>query len=328
MRRAVVTAIGTYTPANVVTNFDLAERLDTSDEWIKERTLISERHLCTPEETTSTMCIAAALEAVAERGLDPKEIDLVIVATVTPDMLFPSTSNLVQEGIGAANAGAMDILAACPGFIYALATATAYVQSGLHRRVLVCGGDKMSAIVDWSDRRTAVIFGDGAGAFIVEADEDGYGVHDVILGSDGSGAKYLYMKAGGSLHPASHETVDAGMHFIRMDGRKVYMVGIRRFTSLITDICARNGLVPTDIHCHLIHQANGRIVQEVIKRLGLDPARCPININRYGNTTDATIPLVAADARRDGLLQDGNWVLMTSFGAGFGWGSILAKWRA
>lgn len=327
MRRAVITAIGTYVPSRVVTNDDLAKTMDTSDEWIRDRTMIKERRICADHETTGSMCVAAGRAALEERGMDPADLDLITVATVTPDMLFPSTANLVQDGLGASNAGAYDLVAACPGFIYALATAAGLVQAGVHDRVMVCGGDAMSRIVDWDDRRTAVIFGDGAGAFLVEADESGYGIHDIELGSDGSGGKYLYMPGGGSLHPPSHETVDGNMHVVRMDGRKVYMVGIRRFTSLIQSICERNGLTPKEIGCHLVHQANGRIVQEVGKRLDLDPERCPINIDRLGNTTDGTIPLLAADARADGRLRDGDWVLMTSFGAGFAWGSILAKWR-
>ena len=222
----------------------------------------------------------------------------------------------------------MDVIAACPGFLYALSSGAAFIQSGIHNRVLVIGGDDMTSIVDFTDRSTAVIFGDGAGAFLLEADTEGYGIHDILLGSDGEKGDYLNMPGGGSLNPPSHETVDARMHYIKMDGREVYKYGIRKFVGIVEEICSRNELDPVDdIGCHLFHQANGRMIESIGSRLGLDPAKAPINITKYGNTTDGTIGLLTNDALNDGLINDGDWVLMSSFGAGFAWGSILTKWK-
>tara|TARA_A100001037_G_scaffold15051_1_gene13523 strand:+ start:7686 stop:8687 length:1002 start_codon:yes stop_codon:yes gene_type:complete len=327
MIRAVITSIGTSVPDKVYTNDDLSKVMDTSDEWIRERSMIGERRFADKGEGLSKYCVSAAEKALKKRGVSAEELDLIIVATVTPDMMFPNTANLVQDKLGAVNAGAFDLVNACPGFVYGVSMASGMISSGLHKKILVCGGDIMSSILDMEDRSTAVLFGDGAGAVLLEGEEGDYGVHDVLLGSDGSGGKYLYMPSGGSISPPTKETVSKKEHFVRMDGSKVYKVGIRRFVQMVKDICEKNSLDPSDIGCHLFHQANGVMIEAIAKRLKLDKSKCPINIDKYANTTNGTIPILTEDANNKNMLKDGDWVLMTSFGAGFAWGSVLIKWK-
>jgi len=327
MIRAVITSIGTSVPEKIVTNDDLSKVMDTNDEWIRERSMIRERRFAEKGEGLSKYCVDAANKALEKRNMDPADLDLVIVATVTPDMMFPNTSNLVQDRIGAVNAGSFDLVNACPGFVYGVSTAAGMISSGLHKNVLVCGGDIMTSILDMEDRSTSVLFGDGAGAVLLEGQEGDYGVHDVLLGSDGSGGKYLYMASGGSLSPPSIETVQNKEHYVKMDGSKVYKVGIRRFVQMVKDICEKNSITPSDIGCHLFHQANGVMIEAIAKRLNLDKKKCPINIDKYANTTNGTIPLLTEYANDKKMLKDNDWVLMTSFGAGFAWGSVLMKWK-
>ncbi|HHJ52996.1 MAG TPA: ketoacyl-ACP synthase III [Caldithrix abyssi] len=327
MNKAYISAVAHYVPPKVLTNFDLEKMVDTSDEWIRTRTGIRERHILEPGKATSDMAAEAVKNLCEQRGIDPMEIELIIVATVTPDMFFPSTGNLVQEKVGAKNAWSFDVAAACSGFIYALSVGTQFVISGQHKKVVVIGADKMSAIVNYRDRNTCVLFGDAAGAVLLEpAENDEIGIMDSMLFSDGSGADYLLMKAGGSLYPASLETVANDWHFIYQDGKSVFKFAVTKMAEVSVDILKKNGFTGEDLTLFVPHQANLRIIDAAVKRLGIDYDRVMINIDRYGNTTAATIPLALSEAYQQGKLNVGDLVLFATFGGGFTWGSTLLKW--
>lgn len=325
--RAKISALGTYVPPRLLTNADLEKMVETSNEWILERTGIRERHLVENGIATSDLAVEAARKALAERGLLPTDLDAILVATVTPDMFFPSTACLVQHKLGAASVWGFDISAACSAFLYALQTGAQYVSTGMHKKVLVIGADVMSSIIDYTDRATCVIFGDGAGAVLVEpAGEDSLGLIDYLHEIDGSGARSLYMPAGGSLNPSSHETVDKKMHYVHQDGQAVFKFAVRKQTELCEKLLERNGLKGSDIDAFIPHQANRRIITATADRLGLRPASIVINIDRYGNTTAATIPLAMETARTEGKLSKGSLVLLASVGAGFTVGAALLRW--
>lgn len=316
-----------YVPETRVTNRDLEKILDTSDEWIRERTGIVERRVVSDGQANSDLSIQAIKNAFPDEEFRPEEIDLIIVATVTPDMLFPSTACVIQEKIGAKKAWAFDLLGACSGFLYALATGAQFVETGAYKKVLVVGSDIMSSIVDFEDRATCVLFGDGAGAVLLEPiQEDHLGILDFILRSDGAGGKYLHMPAGGSLNPASHETVDKKMHYVHQDGRNVFKFAVRWMVDVCEEILKRNGYSPKDVDLYVPHQANLRIINSSLQRLGLRPEQVAINIDRYANTTAATIPTCLAEAHRCRRIKKGDLLLLASFGAGFTWGSLLLRW--
>ncbi len=326
-RTARISAVGSYLPEKLLTNSDLEQMMETSDEWIRSRTGVIERHIVADGEASSDMATRAAQQVMANRGLDPAEIDCIIVATVTPDMLFPATACLVQRNLGAGHAWGFDLAAACSGFLYALDTGARLVESGKYRYILVIGVDAMSTIMDYQDRTTSILFGDGAGAVLLEPCEDGSeGVIDSVLRCDGSGGKFLYMKAGGSLHPASAETVANREHFLRQDGRTVFKQAVKWMAEVSSEVAQRNRLSGPDIKLFIPHQANKRIVDACAQRLGLTDEQVLMNIDRYGNTTAATIPLGMADAVRDGKLAPGDNVIISAFGAGFTWGSMYIKW--
>ncbi len=326
-RTARISAVGSYLPEKLLTNSDLEQIMETSDEWIRSRTGIIERHIVADGEASSAMATRAVQEILAKRDLDPAEIDCIIVATVTPDMIFPATACLVQNNIGATRAWGFDLSAACSGFLYALDTGARLVESGQYQYVLVIGVDTMSAIMDYEDRTTAILFGDGAGAVLLEPCEDGSeGVIDSILRCDGSGSEFLYIKAGGSLHPASAETVANREHFLRQDGRAVFKQAVKWMADVSSEVAQRNGLSGQDIKLFIPHQANKRIVDACAQRMGLTEEQLLVNIDRYGNTTAATIPLGMADAVRDGKLAPGDNVIIAAFGAGFTWGGMYIKW--
>ncbi len=326
-RTARISAVGSYLPEKLLTNSDLEQIMETSDEWIRSRTGIIERHIVADGEASSAMATRAVQEILAKRDLDPAEIDCIIVATVTPDMIFPATACLVQNNIGATRAWGFDLSAACSGFLYALDTGARLVESGQYQYVLVIGVDTMSAIMDYEDRTTAILFGDGAGAVLLEPCEDGSeGVIDSILRCDGSGSEFLYIKAGGSLHPASAETVANREHFLRQDGRAVFKQAVKWMADVSSEVAQRNGLSGQDIKLFIPHQANKRIVDACAQRMGLSEEQLLVNIDRYGNTTAATIPLGMADAVRDGKLAPGDNVIIAAFGAGFTWGGMYIKW--
>jgi 3-oxoacyl-[acyl-carrier-protein] synthase-3 len=301
--------------------------VQTSDAWILQRTGIRERHVADRGVATSDLAKEAALQALASAGLPPDRIELIIVGTTTPDMIFPSTACLLQHKIGASRAWGFDLGAACSGFTYALTTAAQMVASGAHEPALVVGADVMSSIIDYQDRATCVLFGDGAGAVVVSpAGEDGLGIIDFAHEIDGSGGPALCMPAGGSLRPASHETVDARLHFVKQDGQAVFKFAVRKTEEICRRVLQQNGLGPADVDLFVSHQANRRIIMSAAERLGLDASRVVINIERYGNTTAATIPLALADAVADGRLRKGDLVLLASVGAGFTVGAILLRW--
>ncbi len=326
-RTARISAVGSYLPEKLLTNSDLEQMMETSDEWIRSRTGIIERHIVADGEASSDMATRAAQEIMAKRGLDPAEIDCIIVATVTPDMLFPATACLVQRNLGAGRAWGFDLSAACSGFLYALDTGARLVESGKYQCILVIGVDAMSTIMDYQDRTTSILFGDGAGAVLLEPCEDGSeGVIDSILRCDGSGGQFLYMKAGGSLHPASAETVANREHFLRQDGRAVFKPAVKYMADVSSEVAQRNGLSGPDIKLFIPHQANKRIVDACAQRMGLTKEQVLMNIDHYGNTTAATIPLGIADAVRDGKLAPGDNVIIAAFGAGFTWGGMYIKW--
>ena len=326
MRRAKITALGTYVPPRVMTNKDFEKIVETSDEWILSRTGIRERHVVDKGVATSDLAAEAAKIALEKRGIDPQEIEAIIVATVTPDMLFPSTACLVQNKLGIKSVWGFDLSAACSAFVYALQTGAQFVTAGTHKKVLVIGADVMSSILDYTDRSTCILFGDGAGAVILEPSEDNEGIIDFQHEIDGSGGCSLYMPGGGSLNPATHETVDKKMHFVHQDGQAVFKYAVRKMGEACEKVLTRNGVSAHDIHCFIPHQANQRIIKATAERVGLKPESVIINIDRYGNTTAGTIPLAMQTAVEDGRLKKGDLVLLASVGAGFTVGATLLRW--
>jgi 3-oxoacyl-[acyl-carrier-protein] synthase III len=324
--RAKISALGTYVPPRLLTNADLEKMVDTNNEWIMERTGIKQRHIVDKGMATSHMATEASKKALAERGISGSDIEAIFLGTVTPDMSFPATACLVQHNIGAKDAWGYDISAACSGFVYALQTGVKFVESGAHQRVLVIGADVMSSIIDYTDRATCVIFGDGAGAVIVEpATDDNYCI-DFTHEVDGSGGCYLNMPGGGSLHPATHETVDKKMHFVHQDGAQVFKYAVRKMAEASERLLERNGFTGNDVKLFVPHQANRRIIMSAADRLGLKEDRIIINIDEFGNTTAGTIPLALESARQQGRLNKGDLVLIASVGAGFTVGATLLRW--
>lgn len=322
---AAITAVGGYVPEDKLTNFDLEKMVDTTDEWIRTRTGIEERRILKGEgKATSDMVVPVIQEICRKRGIDVMEIDCVIVATVTPDMVFPATANIACDKAGAKNAFSFDLSAACSGFLYALTTGASMIESGRYKKVIVVGADKMSAIVDYTDRTTCIIFGDGAAGVLLEPNQDGYGVQDSLLKSDGNGCHYLHMKAGGSLRPASHETVDKREHFIYQEGQAVYKFAVKGMADVSAELLERNKLTGDDITWLIPHQANLRIIDATANRVGLPKEKVMINIQKYGNTTAGTIPLCLWDW--ESTLKKGDTLLLAAFGGGFTWGATLVKW--
>ena len=326
MGTAKITAIGCFVPPRVLTNWDLSQIVETSDEWITERTGIRERHIADPEIATSDMAITAAREALRQRGLNAEQLEAIIVCTVTPDMMFPSTACLVQNQLGAPNAWGFDLVAACSGFIYGLTTAAQLVATGAHRNVLVIGADTMSRILDYTDRGTCILFGDAAGAFLVEPGEDSEGYIGHLHEIDGSGGEFLKMPAGGSRLPASAETVEQRLHYVKQEGQQVFKFAVRKMHEICDNLLRRHGLTPEDVKLLIPHQANKRIIAATAERLGLPDERVVVNLDKYGNTTAGTIPLATRDAIAQGRLKKGDLVLFTAVGAGYTAGAILWKW--
>ncbi len=327
VRRARIASLATYVPPKLLTNADLERMVETNDEWILQRTGIRERHIVEPGVATSDLAKEAAIVAIERAGLTPGDIDLIIVGTTTPDMAFPSTACLLQAKIGAKNAWGWDLSAACSGFTYALTTAAQMVAAGGSERALVVGADVMSSIIDYTDRTTCILFGDGAGAVVVDASDDPQiGILDFEHYVDGTGGGALCMPAGGSLRPASHETVDARLHYVKQDGATVFKFAVRNTEEVCRRLLERNNLTGGDIDVFVSHQANRRIIQHAAEKLGLEPSKVVINIERFGNTTAGTIPLALHDAVSAGRIKRGDLVLLTSVGAGFTVGSVLLRW--
>lgn len=326
--RAKISALGCYVPPRVLTNHDLEKMVETNDQWIVERTGIRERHIADPNVATSDMATEAARCALAQRGVAPTEVNAIIVCTVTPDMFFPSTACLVQNALGARGAWGFDLVAACSGFVYGITTAAHLVAAGTHKKVLVIGSDTMSRIIDYTDRATCVLFGDAAGAMLIEPAaeaDDGAGFIDFLGEVDGSGGDYLKMPAGGSRLPSSHETVDQRLHYVHQDGGQVFKYAVRKMYEVCSDLLERNGLTTKDVGILIPHQANGRIISAAAERLGLSE-RVLINIDRYGNTVAATIPLATRDAIQQGRLKRGDLVMFAAVGAGYTVGASLWRW--
>ncbi|GAC1429325.1 MAG: ketoacyl-ACP synthase III [Terriglobales bacterium] len=325
--RAKISALGTYVPPRLLTNADLEKLVETSDNWIMERTGIRQRHIVNKGVATSDLAFEAAKKALTQRGILPTDIEAIIVATVTPDMLFPSTACLVQNKLGAKGAWGFDLSAACSAFVYALQAGTQFIATGAHKKVMVIGADVMSSIIDYTDRATCVIFGDGGGAVIIEAsDDDSVGMIDFLHEVDGSGGCSLYMPGGGSLNPSTHETVDKKMHYVHQDGGAVFKYAVRKMAEVCERILQRNGLKGSDIDVFIPHQANKRIITATADRLTMRPESVIVNIAEYGNTTAGTIPLAMETARQEGKLKKGDLVLLASVGAGFTVGATLLRW--
>ncbi len=322
---AAITAVGGYVPEDKLTNFDLEKMVDTNDEWIRTRTGISERRILKGEGLgSSDMGAPAVLELCSKKGLDPMEIDCLICCTVTPDMVFPATANIICDKIGAKNAFGFDLQAACSGFLYGLTTGASFIESGRYKKVVVVGVDKMSAIVDYQDRATCIIFGDGAGAVLLEPNEEGLGIQDSILRSDGSGSQFLHMKAGGSKKPASIETVLAREHYAYQEGQAVFKFAVKGMADVSAELLERNNLTGDDVAWLVPHQANLRIIDATANRMGLPKEKVMINIQKYGNTTAGTIPLCLWEW--ESQLKKGDNIVLAAFGGGFTWGATLVKW--
>ena len=324
--RCAITSLGTYVPERVVTNDDLAKMVDTNDEWIRSRTGIEERRWVEPGTPCSEVAVRAARQCLELRGIGAEEIDLIVVGTVTPDMMFPATACILQDKLKATKAWGFDVSAACSGFVYALTIGAQFVQSGMHKKVLVIGADVMTAILDLQDRTTNVLFGDGAGAVLLEPSKDDTGIIDFGNEVDGAGACHLYMTAGGSLHPTSHETVDRKEHFVRQDGAVVFKYAVRKFAEAGLGILQKNGMTTDDLDLFVSHQANLRIIDAVSARFGLPEEKVVKNIAKFGNTTAATIPLALASALDAKRLKKGDVVLLAAVGAGFTVGTALLRW--
>jgi 3-oxoacyl-[acyl-carrier-protein] synthase III len=328
LQKVKISALGCYTPPRLLTNQDLERLVETSNDWILERTGIHTRHIADPDVATSDMATEAAKCALAQRGIDASELNAIIVCTVTPDHMFPSTACLVQHNLGAKGAWGFDLIAACSSFVFGLTTGMHLVAAGTHKKVLVIGADTMSRIIDYTDRTTCVLFGDGAGAVLLEPAEEGEdaGFIDFLGEIDGSGASALRMPAGGSRMPPSHETVDKRLHYVHQDGQQVFKYAVRKMYETSRDLLKRNGLTGEDIALMVPHQANIRIIQAVADRLGIAPEKVMINIQKYGNTTAATIPLATRDAIAEGRLKKGDIVLLAAVGAGYTVGASLWRW--
>ncbi len=325
--KATITAVGKYVPEKVLTNFDLEKMVETNDEWIRTRTGIKERHIAADDEATSAMAVKAFRNLQENFEVDPAEIDCIIVATVTPDMIFPSTACLIQEAIGAKDAWGFDLSAACSGYLYGLETAARFIESGRYKKVLLVGADTMSAITNYEDRNTCILFGDGAGVTLIEpAENQENGLLDSMLFADGSGAEYLYMPAGGSKLPASHETVEQNLHYLRQDGRTVFKYAVNGMANVTKDILDRNNLTGEDVAFFIPHQANKRIIDATAKKVGLRDEQVVVNIDKYANTTAATIPLGLSELTGSGKVKNGDLIAIATFGAGFTWGSALLRW--
>jgi len=323
---AKITGVAGFVPPTVQTNADLSKIVDTNDEWIRTRTGIRERHVAAPGVATSHLATEAAKALLAKTNTDPAEIDLIVLASVTPDMFFPATACLIQDRIGAKNAWGFDLSAACSGFAYALTVGAQFVGAGTHKKALVIGSDKMTSILDYHDRATCVLFGDGAGAVLVEPASDGEGILDFTHDVDGSGGQFLYMPAGGSLHPSSQETVEKRMHYVHQEGSQVFKYAVRRMAEMAAHLLERNGLTGNDLALVVPHQANLRIIRAMQERLGVEDSKVLVNIDRYGNTTAGTIPLGLCDAVSQGRLRKGDLVMLVAVGAGYTSGGILLRW--
>jgi 3-oxoacyl-[acyl-carrier-protein] synthase III len=325
MIKAAITAVAGFLPSNVVTNFDLEKIIDTTDEWITSRTGIKERHIENDStKATSDMCVEAVNLLLKKRGISALEIDLLICGTVTPDMVFPSTSNLICAKIGATNAWGYDLSAACSGFVYSLATGSQFIETGKYKKVVIVGADMMSRIIDYTDRTTCVIFGDGAGAVLLEPTEENIGIMDFVLHADGNGVTHLHMKAGGSLRPSTHQTVDDKMHYVHQEGQAVFKHAVYNMAEVSAKIMDKNNLTSQDVTWLAAHQANKRIIDATSKRMGIGTEKVMMNIERYGNTTSGTIPLLLWDYEKQ--LKKGDTIILSSFGGGFTWGAIYLKW--
>ena len=324
--KAKITATAKYLPKKTLTNIDLEKMVDTTNEWILSRTGIEKRHLVEEGEATSDMCKNVAKELLKKSNKSPEEIDLILVATSTPDYPVVSTAALVQDKIGATNAWGYDIVAACTGFVYAMETGAKFVESGKYKNVIVIGADTMSSIIDYTDRNTCVIFGDGGGGVLLEPSDDDSGVLDSLLYADGSGYQYLTVPAGGSLNPASKSTVDKGMHYVFQDGKTVFKFAVKNMAEVSKEILDKNDLTGKDVKLFIPHQANKRIIDAAADRCGLKSEQVLVNINKYGNTTAGTIPIALDDAVEEKMLNKGDILLFAAFGGGFTWGSMLIKW--
>jgi len=323
--RAAITGVGGYVPDYILTNKELETMVETSDEWITSRTGIKERRILKGEnQGVSVMGIAAVKDMLAKTKTDPKEIDCIIFATITPDLTFPATANIVATAVGATNAFSFDLAAACSGFLYALSTGSSFIQSGMYKKVIVIGGDKMSAILDYTDRTTCIIFGDGAGCVLLEPTTEDVGVIDSILKSDGSGETYLNLKAGGSRLPASHDTIDKRLHYVYQEGAAVYKFAVTNMAEVAAQVAERNKLTSETISWLVPHQANKRIIDAAASRVGISDDKVMMNIQHYGNTTAGTIPLLLWDYEKK--LKKGDNLIMAAFGGGFTWGAIYVKW--
>lgn len=322
---AAITAVYGYVPDFTLSNKVLETMVETSDEWITERTGIKERHILTgKDQGMSVMAIEAVNGLLKKRGIAAEEIDLMIVATVTPDRVFPATANIICDAVGARNAWGFDLMAACSGFLYALTTGSQFIESGTHKKVVIVGGDKMSSIVDYEDRTTCIIFGDGCGAVLLEPNTEGLGVMDSILRSDGSGCQHLHQKAGGSMRPSTERTVERKEHYVYQEGKAVFKFAVTNMADVSAEIMEKNGLLPDDVAWLVPHQANKRIIDATANRMGLDDSKVMVNIEKYGNTTSGTIPLCLWEW--ESRLKKGDNIILSAFGGGFTWGAIWLKW--
>jgi len=326
MWNAGIAGIGSYVPERVLTNNDLEKMVDTSNQWITTRTGIKERRIASPETATSDLALTAGRRAMERAGIEPEELDLILVATTTPDMAFPSTACIVQAGLGAYNSAAFDLEAACSGFLYGLAIGEQFISSGVYETVLIIGAEVLSKIVNWSDRNTCVLFGDGAGACVLRPVTAGKGILSHYLGADGRGVKLLQLPAGGSRLPASAATVEQGLHYIEMQGAEVFKFAVRIMGEASLEALRRAGLAREEVDLLVPHQANHRIIMAAAKRLGLTPEQVIVNLDRYGNMSAASIPVALEEAVSEGRIRDGDNVLLVGFGAGLTWGAAVLKW--
>jgi 3-oxoacyl-[acyl-carrier-protein] synthase-3 len=324
--RARIAGVGAYVPPRVLTNAEVAARVHTTDEWIVQRTGIRERHIADETEATSDLAVPAARQALARAGLTADEVELIIVGTSRGDMPFPSTANFVQHKLGARHAGAMDVFAACAGSVYSLSIGAQYIETGKYRTVLTIGAELYSRLVDWNDRATCVLFGDGAAATVLRPATDGSGILDADLYSDGRHWEWLYLPGGGSKHPTSHETVDGRLHYLRMRGEEVFKAAVRMLAESSLAILEKNGYAPEQVDLFIPHQANVRIIEAVAKRLGVPMDRVVVDVDRYGNTASASVYLALEEAWSQGRVRPGDLVLLASFGGGFTWGAALVQW--